>query len=424
MVTLGLLACNLLINQPYVLQNSNSFFNRQDIQVNINQLSSQISKNQKDHFLYYQRGVLYIEKNDLDSAETDFKKAKSLNPNKAEYYAKLAHIYLEKNINKCKEEIEAGLKIDPENIEIIWARAGFYAKNEKADDALSDANFILVKTKGKESSYGRRGLINYLVGRYEDSLADINREIAECPMGHFGSYHMYSIHLRKCIYFKKNNLQGKLEALKESFLKACEKLKEGSIKLDSKLNAEAIDFFNKANEIYPELFLATFKKALALLELGKIEDGVANLDNSISLCPEYPSSYYYKGYVRLKEGRAKEAIDLATNAIQRFKNYSESYNLRALANDLIGNDKEAIEDYLTAYMLDRSTPDIQKNIGRVYFKLGNYSESLNYFTRAIQLDKTGDNGIIYIMRSEAYGKMGRMDDKNNDLKMAKKYYKP
>lgn len=428
MVTLGFLACTLLINQPCALQNSNSlpnsFFNKQNIQVKIAQLSSQISKDQNNPFSYYQRGCLYLEINDLDRAESDLKQAKTIDPNEAKYYAKLAHVYLEKKLNKCKEEIEAGLKINPEDIEIIWARAGYYAQNGKADDALSDANFILVKTKGKESSYGKRGLINYMLGRYEDSLADIKREIAEDPIGHSGSYYMYFIHLGKCIKLKKHNLQSELDALKESFLKACEKLKEGSIKLDSNLNAEAIDLFNQSENLYPELFIPTFKKALALLELGKIEDGLKNLDKSIGLCPEYPPPYYYKGFVKLKEGKAEESIGLATNAIQKFNNYSESYNLRGLANDLIGNNKEALEDYLAAYKLDRSTPEIQKNLGRVYFKLGNYSESINYFTRAIQLDKAGDNGTVYIMRSAAYEKMGRMDDKNNDLKMAKKYYKP
>jgi len=392
----------------------------------IDMLSDQLANDPENYLHYLHRGIQFCEMEDWDRAEKDFIKAKIFNPKVIEIYGYLAFIYLKgekENLKACRDEIDAGLKLEPNNIELISARALLYAKEKKPEKALEDANKVIEKKNGKKESLGDRGIIYYLLGRYEDAMADFRREIEVEPSAQSGFFHMYLVHQQKLIELKMKNKKKEMEDLDKCFKNSSDRINDARRKMKEGKFQEALSRNDQAIAFYPEMFFPYYQKAVLLLELRKYEEALGALDKSIRLQPDFPDAYYGKAFAKLKQGKYGEAIDPATTAIQKTKDYVPAYYLRGMAYDFLDKNKEALEDYQTTYRLDRNTLDIQKNIGRIYFKLGNYAEAVNYFTRAIQLDPKGDFGGIYFLRAKVYEKMGDKQRQDSDLKKAREFAK-
>lgn len=105
----------------------------------IDMLSDQLANDPENYLHYLHRGIQFCEMEDWDRAEKDFIKAKIFNPKVIEIYGYLAFIYLKgekENLKACRDEIDAGLKLEPNNIELISARALLYAKEKKTRKGL------------------------------------------------------------------------------------------------------------------------------------------------------------------------------------------------------------------------------------------------------------------------------------------------
>ncbi|HBM15137.1 MAG TPA: hypothetical protein DD381_02145 [Lentisphaeria bacterium] len=113
---------------------------------------------------------------------------------------------------------------------------------------------------------------------------------------------------------------------------------------------------------------------------------------------------YDSDTVKILNPKQSQIIKEYISAIQKFDrlidyepNNSEAYAKRALCKDLIGDWKGAIEDYSTASKLDpKKAEGYLLAIGSINNKLGNFSEAVHSYDKAIALNQK--NSAAYFLR--------------------------
>ena len=85
-------------------------------------------------------------------------------------------------------------------------------------------------------------------------------------------------------------------SLSPSELEAIRQLDKGTSSMLSKKYDEAIEFFEKARELNPELTEAYYNLGITYVELKKYKDSVKVLTRAIQLDPDHTNAYYALGY--------------------------------------------------------------------------------------------------------------------------------
>jgi len=203
-----------------------------------------------------------------------------------------------------------------------------------------------------------------------------------------------------------------------------------------KLIKKGIIFF-----IFPVIFLLSctytpwhreqseiyLKKGISFLGAGQYNSALKNLLESEKYYSGNPKVHYYLGAAYHGKGMQEKAIEEFKKAISLDKNYSEAHNYlgilyseQGLWDDAIGEFKKALNYYLydtpamalynmawayyskkeyknaltnyqKALQVDPMTtlrPQIEKNIGRIYYDQGNTPEAIFHLKKAVELDSS------------------------------------
>ena len=90
--------------------------------------------------------IYYIYDWNWDAAEKSLKKALSLNPNYPDARRWLSHVYMTQgNISSALEEIDNGIKLEPNSGNMISTKSFYLTHSEKIDDAIKTAQAGIIK---------------------------------------------------------------------------------------------------------------------------------------------------------------------------------------------------------------------------------------------------------------------------------------
>ena len=173
-----------------------------------------------------------------------------------------------------------------------------------------------------------------------------------------------------------------------------------------------------------EIFL---NKGIAYLEMGQYSSALRDLLEAEKYYPTNPKVHYYLGMSYHGRGMKEEAIESFKKAISLDNNYAEAHNYlgtlysdngqwdmaieefeKALANPLYDTPSMALynmawayyskKDYKTAYVkyqqtlnidpMTRLRPQIEKNMGLIYFDQEIISEAIRHLKKAVELDSS------------------------------------
>jgi len=100
----------------------NDAFRKQDYPTAIKHYTEAIKRNPKDHVLYSNRAACYTKLGEYVLGEKDCDKAIELDPTFVKAYTRKGHIqFFMKQYHKCLETYDKGLKLEPENSELVEA---------------------------------------------------------------------------------------------------------------------------------------------------------------------------------------------------------------------------------------------------------------------------------------------------------------
>ena len=147
----------------------------------------------------------------------------------------------------------------------------------------------------------------------------------------------------------------------------------------------AIEDFDRAIEMDPNLTEAYVRRANIQVQLGELELAFADLEYAIELDPDYELIYLKLGYAHEEEGDYEAAVEAYTKAIELDSDDAMSYYFRGLALANLGEFARGVEDMQQAVNLDPEMAYAEFYMGLMYSDLNEPDLSVEHLTLAIEL---------------------------------------
>jgi tetratricopeptide (TPR) repeat protein len=109
--------------------------------------------------------------------------------------------------------------------------------------------------------------------------------------------------------------------------------------------------FEESLKIDPYHYKALFNKAVVLVKMGEVEEGIKYYKASIEENPDYAYSYLNLGVIYIERGNYKKAIDIISEGIKNNLDAEFLYYNRACCYAKIHELSKALEDLREAVRL-------------------------------------------------------------------------
>ncbi len=182
-------------------------------------------------------------------------------------------------------------------------------------------------------------------------------------------------------------------------------------------NEEAIKDYDKAIELNPQLAEAYCNRGVAKNRLREYEEAIKDFNQAIELNPQDAKAYYNRGLSKYYLEEYEEAIRDYDQAIKLNPQLAEAYNNRGVSKSSLGKHREAIKDFNKAIELNPQSAEAYNNRGYEKYSLGKNEEAIEDFNQAIEIDSKYANA--YNNRGNAKGKLGDTAGAEADLAKAK-----
>jgi len=149
---------------------------------------------------------------------------------------------------------------------------------------------------------------------------------------------------------------------------------------------EAIQAYDEAIRLDPEMAMAWYNKGNALYVLGKYDEAIQAYDEAIRLDSEFASAWNNKGVALISQGKYDEAIQACNEAIRLDNEFASAWNNKGFALISQGKYDEAIQACDEAIRLDNESAFAWNNKGNALYGLGKYDEAIQACDEAIRLD--------------------------------------
>lgn len=204
--------------------------------------------------------------------------------------------------------------------------------------------------------------------------------------------------------------------------------------------AAAVVEWSKALELEPDEAPAHNNLGLALVETGKVEEGMEHYRRALELSPGYPEAHNNLGSALVRGRRLPEAVGQFENALESNPDHARAHvNLGAAlaqmgridealphlqrALELLPDDAEAHTNLGLALamkgQLDAAIPHLetalaanpasferQFNLARILAAQGKFDAAIPHFEQSVKLSGSREHVVLSLL-AEAYGEVGR-----------------
>jgi tetratricopeptide (TPR) repeat protein len=219
-----------------------------------------------------------------DEALQYFKKAISLAPNQAIYYAELAIIFIIKeNFSKALEVVNKSLELDNTLAQAHYVRGVAQGRNGNLPAALQDLTTALQIDPSHAKAYYQRGGFNSDLENYEEAIQDISRSF-ELGLDPEEGWPYYE---RGSAYFDLGKLKEAIQdfsetiEINERFDRAfCWRGRANAILGN---HSSAINDYAKAIQISPKYMIVYAFRGMLFDKLKKTDDAIRDYEKAIEL---------------------------------------------------------------------------------------------------------------------------------------------
>jgi tetratricopeptide (TPR) repeat protein len=148
---------------------------------------------------------------------------------------------------------------------------------------------------------------------------------------------------------------------------------------------EGIIHYNEAVRIMPDLALSYDKRAAAYAKLGRHQEAFEDLNRMISMKPDYTGAYLSRGTIYQQLGRHQNAVDDFSEFIRLKPDDYSGYFNRGNAYINLGQFQKALDDFHKAVALNTKDAAVYNNRAFIYLNTGRYQQAFEDYSKAISL---------------------------------------
>jgi tetratricopeptide (TPR) repeat protein len=293
-------------------------------------------------------------------------------------------------------------------------RAECYWLMGRNDETLADLNRAIKLSPGNGALTGARGVLYLITGRYGEALADLARANELSP----DNASVIFWRGRACYVL------GRYEEALAEYTRADELSPDrapligarGQTYQQLQRYEEALADLTRAIDLDPGLGWVLSSRGRTYRQLGRYEEALADFTRVIDLDPGNATAISFRGQTYQQAGRYEEALADLTRAIDLDPGNSTSIGVRGQTYMQMERYEEALADITRAIDLDSGDVMRIASRGVIYGLMERNEEALADFTRAIDLDP--DIAWIIRTRGRIYQRMKRYGEALADLTRA------
>ena len=402
--------------------------------------------------IYYSRGITYLMSQQLEKAIDDFNRYLRFEPQAGDAYLNRGTAYLmQKDTVKALIDYNKAININAFDPVAFTRRARIYALREENDKALSDLNKALSLDSTNSFSYFNRALVRYNMKDINGALADLNKVLDADPDNALTYYNRALI--RSQIGDYNNALADYAKVIEINPNNVLVYYNRAAILIELKNYRSAIDDYTKAINLYPDFANAYVNRSYLRSMLGQVNEAKKDYEIAQRKIAQYREQVRNDSTFSIYADTSKRFNQLlALDADFTRKTFDNSilqdrkvdivlkplfkYAL-AVEKSTLPLDKQVFNTQLEAFRKnpELSEMDISNNETKLSYeeiikhdsiasdmitkKPGNslsyfykgitqallkqYSSSINYYTKAIEMDNR--NPFYYINRSTIQAEM-------------------
>ncbi|MDI6743079.1 MAG: tetratricopeptide repeat protein, partial [Smithella sp.] len=155
----------------------------------------------------------------------------------------------------------------------------------------------------------------------------------------------------------------------------------------------SVAIFSRALEVTENNYMAHNNLAIALTEEGKIAEAIEHYDKAMAIKPELDLLYHNRGVSYVRAGRYQLAIGDYSKAINLNSGNYNAYNNRGIVYAELGMYQKAMEDFNTAISLNKNFADAYHNRSLTYFNERKREAGCADARKACELGNCGALGL-------------------------------
>ena len=149
---------------------------------------------------------------------------------------------------------------------------------------------------------------------------------------------------------------------------------------------EALPALRKATELLPDDAEAHNNLALALKDLGQLDDAVASYRRALEINPNLVEAHNNLGIVLKDLGQLESAVASCRRALEIKPDLAEAYSTLGYALHSLGKLDEALASYRRATEIKPDFAEGYSNLGTIFKDAGRLDEAIACYRRAVMLD--------------------------------------
>jgi len=197
-----------------------------------------------------------------------------------------AYYYMEQ-YQDAKNIFNQLLKLNPDDVAILFNRGNAYANLGEYKEALADFNRYLELKPDNPAALSNRGGVYKKLEMYKEALADFNRSLKIKPDD------------------------------------AIALTNRGGVNVDLEKYAEALVDLNRALELTPDKYIAVHNRGILYIKLGEYNKALDDLNRSLELRPDEPDTFYNLACLYSLWKKTEDAIAYLEKAIIKDRKYRE-----------------------------------------------------------------------------------------------------
>ena len=375
-------------------------------------------KAQPMYVQYYNMGQEALLQGDLYNAEAQYTRAIELNENYAEAYAQRGWVrWFSNRAGLALEDYNRAIELKPEIITTKNLRKVFSQLFEDYNEIIDDFDYTITIDTSEYKAYNGKEFVDLVEGDPFSKLDEYELQLKNDP----GNYqlmirmalaefyvHNYGNAIELCTraidtnpngqwaFFIRGNAFAMINDLNKSLRDyySFEKidntfpvlyLNRGIVNVNLNNRYQAMEDFNVALKLRPDLYEAMYFKGKMLGENGKYDEAIDLLNKVISSDPADLGALIHRGMYHKKKNNYIEALSDYDVVIKNTTGIAEAYhnrgNLRVMIKDLNG----ALEDFNEAISVDENLSITYFNRGVLRILMGNPYEGCNDIQKSREL---------------------------------------